>query len=56
MVDTEEVHTENIMHCPKCGHILRKIEKDVKPSEGSIVVGCDMYCDICKDVMMTVFD
>ena len=56
MIVTEDVQTENVVHCPKCRHVLRKIEKEVKASNESNVVGHDMYCDICQDVMMTVFD
>lgn len=56
MVEIEDIQTENVMHCPKCRHVLRKIEKEVKPSNDLKVVGYDMYCDNCQDVMMTVFD
>ncbi len=55
MVKTVDVQTENDVHCPKCGNGLREIEKEVKPFKDLNVVGHDMYCDKCHDVMMTIF-
>lgn len=47
---------ENIVHCPKCGWILRQKDGYVDPHKNLGIVGKDMYCEKCDDVMMTIFD
>lgn len=43
--------TDRDVHCPKCRRILRKLE-----NSDSKKIGYDLYCDHCKDIMMTIIE
>lgn len=55
-IKRDEIVGENVVSCPKCGGKLRKVRGNVDSEKNFGVVGTDLYCDKCKDVMMTVFD
>lgn len=52
----DEIACEDIIHCPKCRGKLRKENGDIDSQKNLGTAGTDMYCDNCKDVMMTIFD
>ena len=51
----DEIKTEKVIHCPKCGRVLRIISKEVETVRGLGIVEYDMYCDDC-DVTVNIED
>jgi ssDNA-binding Zn-finger/Zn-ribbon topoisomerase 1 len=55
-MEKDEIVGGNVVSCPKCGGKLRKVSGNVDSHKNFGAVGTDLYCDKCKDVVMTVFD
>lgn len=46
---------KRILHCPKCGKVMRKIGRDVEVYKGLGIIEYDMYCDDC-DITIGIED
>jgi hypothetical protein len=49
------MENERTVHCPKCGHMLRRIGIDIERNKGFGIVAYEARCDIC-DVTADIED